>query len=61
MNARNPDRLKLFDTSKRRMGKLCITNAAKRFIDNWDFDWLLISLQMFRNKLLHRLIRSNSN
>jgi len=51
MNARNPERLKLFDTSKRRIGKLCLTNAAKRFVDCWDFDWLLLTLQMFKNKL----------
>lgn len=61
VNARNPERLKLFDTSKKRIGKLCLTNAAKRFVDTWDFDWLLISLPMFKSKLQESLSRGNSN
>jgi len=50
-NERTPGRLTLFDTSRTRVGTMCITNSAKNLVDQWNFDWLELSTQTFKSSL----------
>jgi len=58
MNERTPGRLTFFDTSTSRVGKNCITNAAKNFVGNWSFDWLNLPPKSFKFKLKEQLKNS---
>jgi len=50
-NERKPERVEFFNTSSTKHGKLCITNAAKKIVDTWNFDWLYMSLYAFKEKI----------
>jgi len=51
INERKPERVEFFNTSSTKHGKLCITNAAKKIVDTWNFDWLYMSLYEFKEKI----------
>jgi len=51
INERRPERVEFFNTSQSKYGKLCITNAAKKIVDTWKFDWLYLTPQVFKSKL----------
>jgi len=51
LNERNLEKVVFFDLSKTKNGKLCITNATKKIVDSWQFDWFHLSLITFKNKL----------
>jgi len=51
INERRPERVEFFNTSLTKFGKICITNAAKKIVDRWDFDWLYMSIQEFKSRL----------
>jgi len=51
IDERRPERVEFFNTSNSKFGKLCITNAAKKIVDTWDFDWLYLSFQEFKSRL----------
>jgi len=55
MNERTPERLTYFITSNLRVGKNCITNAAKNFVGIWNFDWLNLPPKSFKFKLKEQL------
>jgi len=50
-NDRDPFKIVFFDLSKTKIGKHCITNATKKIVENWRFDWPLLSLETFKAKL----------
>jgi len=50
-NERHQGKLTFFDSSRTKMGKKCITNLIKSYSDNWEFDWLGISVHEFKRKL----------
>jgi len=45
INERQPERVEFFNASQSKFGKLCTTNAAKKIVNTWDFDWLYLSVQ----------------
>jgi len=59
LNERNPDKVIFFDTSKTRIGKMCITNAAKKITESWEFNWLSLSIEEFKSKLKAQFLRSD--
>jgi len=50
-NDRLPGRLRFFDTSRTRIGRVCISNAAKYYSENWKFDFVSLSVESFKFKL----------
>jgi len=50
-NERHPNRLTLFDLSRSRVGKKSPINHAKYIIDKWNFDWINLSTQTFKQRL----------
>lgn len=51
VNERFPGRMAFFDTSSSRVGRSCITNVAKNITENWNFDWVGLSIYSFKKQL----------
>jgi len=51
INERKPERVEFFNTSNSKFGKICITNAAKKIVDSWNFDWLYMTISEFKERL----------
>jgi len=58
VNDRLPNRLVFFDTSRSRVGRACITNAAKHYSENWQFDWVGLTFANFKEILNSQLTRA---
>jgi len=55
-NERHPNRLTLFDLSRSRIGKKSPLNHAKHIVDKWNFDWISLSTQTFKQRLKSQFI-----
>lgn len=55
-NERHTGRLTFFDISNSRIGKLSILNKAKYITDNWNFEWLSMTPENFKNTLKQQCI-----
>jgi len=51
INKRKPDRVEFFNISNSKFGRLCITNAAKKIVESWNFDWLFMTIYEFKERL----------
>jgi len=52
-------RMTFFDTSSSKVGRSCITNLAKNITENWNFDWVGLSVYSFKKQLkdqMHALL-----
>jgi len=50
-NERYPGRLKFFDMNRIKIGKVCVTNPAKSYSENWKYDWIDLSITCFEELL----------
>jgi len=51
INDRYPARMSFFDTSRTRVGRVCMTNAARSYSEKWKFDYIGLSVENFKKKL----------
>jgi len=51
VNDHLPNRLVFFDTSRSKIGRACITNAAKHYSENWHRDWVGRTIATFIENL----------
>jgi len=50
-NERHPNCLTLFDLNRSRIGKKSPLNHAKYIVGKWNFDWIALSTQTFKQRL----------
>jgi len=54
-NERTPDRLTFFDTSQNKFGKAGLSNNLKKVVETWKFDWMIMSVEVFKTNLAAQL------
>jgi len=59
-NERHPGKLRFFDTSKTKIGRVCVTNAAKNYSEGWRFDYIGLSVESFKSNLHDQLHPSSA-
>jgi len=56
VNERTPDKMILFDTTRSRIGRSCVTNLTKNIAESWTFDWIGLPILTFKKSLAEQLV-----
>jgi len=54
-NERYPSRMRFYDKSKTKIGKVCVTNTAKSYSEKLKFDYSGVPIESFKKKLHEQL------
>jgi len=57
-NARTPEKLAFFDTSRGLIGRACLSNGLRKIVSEWDFPWLNLEPNIFKQQLAAQLSNS---
>jgi len=55
-NERLPGRLRFFDTSKTKIGRICVTITAKHYSESWKFEYIGLSIESFKKLYMNNFI-----